>query len=258
VAAVLLQANLPAGLEGGGFVSRFRRDTGFPIRILPPERLTGPAVWDLSWAGEPLLSVSLDELGLQEFWVPRVRFWVRMMVLLAIATWILLVVGGKDLPGLRAGASTSLILMATLLPAREFWAGPQLTSPAQFLLPLPLGGTLGHLLGITLALGLLWGLFPLRRRPWVGYLADRPGPGFRLPGPRCPSAVGAIPGSALQRSARLASLPDHAGFALSLVAGIALGVGGAGRSVRRGAGNWVGAFSWLFSWLWPGPSWPAP
>ena len=236
VAAVLLQANLPAGLEGGGFVSRFRRDTGFPIRILPPERLTGPAVWDLRWAGEPLLSVSLDELGLQEYWVPRVRFWVRMMVLLAIATWILLVVGGKDLPGLRSGASTSLILMATLLPAREFWAGHQLTSPAQFLLPLPLGGTLGHLLGITLALGLLWGLFPLQRRPWVGYLVI--GLALAAAFPALDALLRLGPSPALLSSGAQGWLPYQITLAigLSLVAGIALGVGGAG--AVRATGRW--------------------
>ena len=172
VAAVLLQANLPAGLEGGGFVSRFRRDTAIPIQILPPERVTGPAVWDLWWGGEPLLSVSLDELGLQEYWVPRVRFWVRMMVLLAIATWILLVAGGKDLPGFRAGASASLVLVGALVPTGAFWPGTHLTSPAQFLLPLPLGGvTLGQILGIAVALGVLWGLFPPQRRNWAGPLA---------------------------------------------------------------------------------------
>jgi two-component system, NtrC family, nitrogen regulation sensor histidine kinase NtrY len=181
VAAVLLQTNLPAGLEGGGFVSRFRRDTGYPIRILPPERVTGPAVWDLRWAGEPLLSVALDETGLQDYRAPRVRFWVRMMVLLAIATWILLVAGGRDLSGVRAGASASLLLVATLLPTPDLWPGPHLASPAQFLLPLPLGGTLGHLLGIALALGVLCGLFPPKRRPQLGPVATGAAVGLAFP-----------------------------------------------------------------------------
>jgi two-component system, NtrC family, nitrogen regulation sensor histidine kinase NtrY len=236
VAARLLQANLPAGLEGGGFVSRFRRDTGFPVKILPPERVEGAAVWDLRWAGEPLLSVSLDVSGLRESWVPRLRFWVRMMVLLAMATWILLVAGSKDLPGFRSGASGSLLMVALLLPGGEFWPGTHLASPAQFLLPLPFGGTLGQLLGIGVALGVLWGLFPGKGRPWRSPLLT--GLALALAFPALDALLRLGPSPALLSSGAEGWLPYQITLSLllSLAAGISLGMGGGGEA--RGGARW--------------------
>ncbi|MCJ7627945.1 MAG: hypothetical protein MUO50_06100, partial [Longimicrobiales bacterium] len=168
VAAILLQGNLPGGLEGSGFASQFRRETGFPIQILSPDRVEGPAVWDLLWAGDPLLSVSLEELEPGELWAPRVRFWVRAIGFLALLAWGVLATGGRGLWQNRLGASTSLLLLAFLLPAQKLWPGVGLTSPAQFLLPGPFTATLGQLLGVLVALGLLCALFPLKKVAGVG------------------------------------------------------------------------------------------
>lgn len=237
VAAVLLQANLPAGIEGGGFVSRFRRDTGFPIRILPPERVTGPAVWDLRWAGEPLLSVSLEDLEPQEYLAPRVRFWVRIMVLVAIAAWVLLVAGGRGSRGLRTVASASLLMVGALLPAGRFWPGTHLTSPAQFLLPLPFGDTLGHLLGLAIALGVLCGLFPPRRRLWGGALAA--GMVLATSFPLLDALLRLGPSPALLSSGVGGWLPYQVtlSLALALVACLSLGAGASG--VFRARARWM-------------------
>ncbi len=78
VAAVLLQANLPAGLEGSGFASRFRRDTGNPHPESSPRSGSGDeAIWDLWWAGRPLLSVELEDGEPEGLRGPGSRFWVR-------------------------------------------------------------------------------------------------------------------------------------------------------------------------------------
>lgn len=166
VAAILLQANLPGGLEGSGFASRFLRDTGVPIRILSPDRAGDAAVWDLWWGDRPLLSVALEDQEPGELLGSRIRFWVRVVGLLALLAWGLSAAGGRGMPGHSLGSSVSLVLVALLIPARHFWPGVALSSPAQFMLPGLLGGPLGQITGVLVALGLLCGLFSISRPPW--------------------------------------------------------------------------------------------
>jgi signal transduction histidine kinase len=171
VAAVLLQANLPAGLEGSGLASRFERETGIPIQILPPHRTNSErVVLDLGWENDPLLSVEMAEVGPDELWTPRVRFWVRLVGLSALLAWGLLAVGSKGFPGHQAGAGVSLLALALLIPAHGVWPGVSLSSPAQFLLPGPLQVPLGQFLAVLVALGVLAGLFPKGRVSWAGPL----------------------------------------------------------------------------------------
>jgi two-component system nitrogen regulation sensor histidine kinase NtrY len=224
VAAALLQANLPAGLEGGGFASRFRRDTGVPIRILPPDRRAGPVVWDLNWGENPLLVVSLEDIEPRDLWAPRIRFWVRALTLIVLLAWGFLAVGGRSLPGHRTAAPASLLLAAVLLPASGLWPGHQLTSPAQFLL-FPVGGTLGQVLGVLAALALLCGLFPPGRLTRVGPVlsAGMVAVAFPLLGilfrhAPSPALLSAGPGGWVPYQAALA-------LALALVAYLALELG---------------------------------
>ncbi|MFH1764945.1 MAG: ATP-binding protein [Gemmatimonadota bacterium] len=237
VAAILLQGNLPGGLEGSGFASQFRRDTGFPIQILSPDRVEGPAVWDLLWAGQPLLSVSLEELEPGELWAPRVRFWVRVVGFLALLAWGVLATGGKGFWRHRAGASTSLLLMAFLLPAQKLWPGVVLTSPAQFLLPGPFPATLGQLLGVLVALALLCGLFPLKKVAWMGPIVGAATISLAFPileaifrqGPS-PALLSGGPGGFLTYQMTL-------GLLLALVACVVLGT--AGGEGTREARPWL-------------------
>ena len=171
MAASLLQANLPAGLEGGGFASRFRRTTGVPIQIHPPDRVVdGPAL-DLLWSGEPLLTVSVEDVdpGIRREGV--VRFWARLLTLLALGAWGILAVGGRTFRGYGLGVGGVLLAFSLLVPAERLWPqGSPLTSPGQFLLPFPLECTLGQLLSVLLALGLLCGLHGKGGRRWPGPL----------------------------------------------------------------------------------------
>ncbi len=237
VAAILLQANLPGGLEGSGFASRFRRDTGFPIKILSPDRVEDTAVLDVGWAGEPLLSVSLDELGPDELRAPRVRFWVRIVGLFALLTWGLLAAGGKGLSRHSLGASASLLFLALLVPAQQLWPSMGITSPAQFLLPGPFQATLGQVVSFSVALGLLLALLPLRRVAWVGPLVTAAVISVAFPlleaifrqGPS-PALLSGGPGGFLPYQMTL-------GLLLALVACVALGIGGSDRP--REARPWV-------------------
>jgi signal transduction histidine kinase/HAMP domain-containing protein len=171
VAAILLQANLPGGLEGSGVASRFKRETGIPIQILPPHRVAPDrAVLDLGWENDPLLRVEMAEMAPEELWAPRVRFWVRWVSLFLLLAWGLLAVGAKGFSGHQVGAGLWLLALVLLIPSERVWPGVTLSSPAQFLLPGPLGIPLGQLLALLAALGVLAGLFPLRPRAWASPL----------------------------------------------------------------------------------------
>jgi len=229
VAAILLQANLPAGLEGSGFASRFRRDTGVPIRILPPERVSGQAVvWDLGWEGKPLLSVALEDLDPEEFLAPRVRFWVRVLSLAAVLAWGLLAVGGRGRPYYAPTTAASIILVSLLVPAERLWPGLGLTSPAQFLLPGPLEVTLGQMLNLLLAVVALCGMFPVKTVRWMGPVRSAVLVGGCFP--LLEGFLRAGPSEALLSAGLAGFLPYLVGlsFLLGLGAWVALALSGSG------------------------------
>lgn len=171
VAAVLLQTNLPAGLEEPGFAARFERETGFPIRILPPDRAQGPVPWMARWNGEPFLYVAPGRVDPEDLWTDRMAFWIRSMALLALLGWVGLLLGGKGIPGWKWGGGLTLLALPLMLPLHGLWAWEAVTSHGHFLLPV-LGWPLGKLLGVLVALGLLCGLSLrpslIRPRPFAG------------------------------------------------------------------------------------------
>jgi len=154
VAAVLLQTNLPAGLEEQGFAARFQRQTGVPIQILPPDRAQGAILGGLLLEGEPFLSVTRGRVDPELLWERSVGLWIRGMALLALVGWGLLVLGGKGIRGWSLSAGGTLLGLALLLPVEGFWPGEALSSPVHFFLPV-LDWPLGKLLGVLLALGVL-------------------------------------------------------------------------------------------------------
>ncbi|MBT8396967.1 MAG: HAMP domain-containing protein [Gemmatimonadetes bacterium] len=254
VAAVLLQANLPAGLEGSGFASRLGRETGIPIQILPPQRVNPERrVLDLGWADDPLLSVEMSELAPEQLWTSRVRLWARIIGLVAMVAWGLLVVGSRGSPGHGTGVIVSLVGIVLLLPAEHLWPGVGLTSPAQFLLPGPLDVSLGQLLGVLVALGVLCGLFPVRRLGRVGpfLVAAALAVGF----PLLEAFLRAGPSAALLSSGPSGFFPYQLalGLLLGLAAYVALGLSGgeggrpANPSLLAAGGGVALALSFLFA-----------
>jgi signal transduction histidine kinase len=154
VAAVLLQTNLPAGLEEQGFAARFQRQTGVPIQILPPDRAQGAILGGLLLEGEPFLSVIRGSVDPDVLWMRSVGLWIRGMALLALVGWGVLVLGGKGIRGWSTSAGTTLLGLALLLPVEGFWPGEAFSSPVHFLLPV-VDWPLGKLLGVLLAVGVL-------------------------------------------------------------------------------------------------------
>lgn len=162
VAAILLQTNLPAGLEEAGFAARFEKETGVPIRILPPERAQGSVPWLASWEGEPFLYVEPGIVDPEDLWADRMGFWIRSFAFLAILTWVGLFIGGRGIPGWIPLGGGILLILTLVLPVRGLWPGEGLASPGHFLVT-GLGWPLGRLLGVLLAFGLLLALGQLRR-----------------------------------------------------------------------------------------------
>ncbi len=227
VAAILLQANLPAGLEGSGFASRFGRETGIPVEILPPQRAVPErVVLELEWAEEPLLSVEMSDLTPEELWESRVRFWVRFVGLTALVAWGLLVVGSRGFSGHGPGVAVSLVGLALLLPAHHLAPGIALTSPAQFLLPGPFEVSLGQVLAFLVGLGVLCGLLPLRR--WRRARPLLVGGALAVAFPLSEAFMRAGPSAALLSSGPEGFFPYQLalGLLLGLVAYLALSLSG--------------------------------
>ena len=75
-----------------------------PANDVEPERAAAQfrpdaVLWDLGWEGQPLLTVSLEDLGPEEMRAPVVRFWVRLMAGAALMVWILVAMGGRGMVG---------------------------------------------------------------------------------------------------------------------------------------------------------------
>jgi len=158
VAAVLLQTNLPAGLEDAGFAARFQRRYGVPIKILPPARARGDVIFDLNMDGEPLLSITPGRQDPEEVWRAEVGIWIRWMSILSLLTWAFLTLGMKGTRTWVRDSTVSLLALVLLLPTDGFWFGSELASPAHFLMPLvawPLGKVLVVVIGLVLLCGFL-------------------------------------------------------------------------------------------------------
>ena len=238
VAAILLQANLPSGLEGSGFASRFRAETGVPIRIQSPERAvnSGGFLWDLGWDGEPLLTVALENVAVDELRAPSIRFWVRFIGAMGFVVWGLVAAGGRGAAGHRVGTVVSLLVLALVLPVEHLWPGVSLTSPAHFLLPGINGVTLGRLLGVLLAMGLLCGLFPPKQRPWMGPVAA----GLVVAGgfPLAVGLIGSGPSTSLLAGGVGGFLPYQLAVALALALLACLPLSLGTKREQREASGW--------------------
>jgi len=226
VAAILLQTNLPAGLEEGGFAARFQRQTGVPIRILPPDRVQGPTIGGLDLDGEPFLTVAPGTLDPDALWGKTVGFWLRLAALLSILAWAFLVFGGKGIPRWMFWSGASLLGLALLLPVDGFWPGEGFTSPAHFLLPV-LEWPLGKLLGLLLAAGLLCALLPRPSSGPARELSRMGGAvGLGLAFPMVDSLFRSSASSSLFTIGMAGWLPYQGGLALALALVACLALGG--------------------------------
>jgi signal transduction histidine kinase len=113
LAAVLVKTGLPEpfGAEDEDFVTAFRRATGEELRIVPPERASGPEYLDLTWEGTALLSVAVARPSAAVRVADLLRSWGRTVVGLVIGAWLILALG------LRSDDDRTLVLLLPLLVA---------------------------------------------------------------------------------------------------------------------------------------------
>jgi two-component system, NtrC family, nitrogen regulation sensor histidine kinase NtrY len=147
VAAVLLRADLPTA--GGGqadFASRIRDRTGETLRISSAGRAPEGEVFDLTWEGETLFSVSLERPTpsvRRRALMDRVRLRAFGGCVLA---WLLLATGRGAGPRAgrfhRGGALVAAVGLALLAPVNLLPGLSALASPADVLVALPGSGGL--------------------------------------------------------------------------------------------------------------------
>lgn len=176
VAAALMRAS-PLGPGAGAptaFAAEMEALTGERLLISRAERAAGAAVWDLKYRGGTLLSVSLAEAA------PAVRsralrsLWSRVVAGAAGVAFVFLFVGwrrGRE--GEGWAPALVLLLAVAVLPFGALVGAERLFAPAWFLLPGPVGATLGRLLALAAASWVVLGAARAPRtrdRPWVAAL----------------------------------------------------------------------------------------
>jgi len=173
VAAVLLRADLPSGVDGGAgedVVGRFRALAGEEVRIISADRVVGDGVWDLRWGGEVLFSVEVVRPDRElRTGALRTRWGRGVLLLLGLGGGLLLRVGA-------VGVAPALVLAwaGATLPLGPLLGVEWLFSPADYLLPGPFPLTLGRLITLLLG-GVLAAALPLGREGATGGLRTPPG-----------------------------------------------------------------------------------
>jgi signal transduction histidine kinase len=167
LAAALIKAGLPhpLGIGGDDFVSSFRQATGEDLRILQPERASGPEFLDLTWEGGPLLSVSIVRPTQAVRTAALRRSSGRTVLLLVLAVWLILALAPDTRASRRSRLFTPLV-MALLVPVDVITGGAQWMGGAAIALPLSGVMTLERLVLVTVALALL-----ISAIPWRGFRA---------------------------------------------------------------------------------------
>lgn len=239
VGAARLRAELPPHLEDApdNFASRFREEVGAEIRVSRAGVVEGESVWDLRLEERTLLNVSLLQPDQATERDAVRRTWGRGVLAAVVLAWLLLTLGARGIRGIRPWSGGVLLFGAAVTPVGFLLGLPGLTSPAEFLLPLPVTVTLGTVLAVGGAGLVLLGMAGIHRRGgrWrerflpLAILAAFPGVVLLL---RAGAGVDLLAGSPLTWGGYLAALA----VALTLAAGLVL------RSVperpREGAPSW--------------------
>lgn len=166
IAAKLLKTGVPSSVSRGihTVASDFQERTGERLEVLPPHRAQGPDVLDLTWPGNPLLSVQIVQ-PTQEDQLRAVRaLWMRVVGLLAITGWLVLAIVGAGSRAEHRAAGFTLAFAAFVIPLDTLLGVPGFFSRADFLLPGLDRFTLGRVITVSLAGALLAGAFVRRAR----------------------------------------------------------------------------------------------
>ena len=153
VVAVLLRSDLPAslGVRGEDFAARIRARTGEEIRLSRAELAAGQGIWDLRLGDETLFSVAVARPAAADR-IDRMREqWARAVGAPVIAAWMLLALAGRGAARHAAAAAVALASIGVLLPLGSVLRSPGLFAPGDFVLPGPLGLSVGALMIVAFA-----------------------------------------------------------------------------------------------------------
>lgn len=175
VGAVLLREELPAPLAPRvprDFTSWFGDRYGETIRFTGAGRAEPGAFWDLSWEGQPLVSVVVEPPTQADRRATVRLKWAQRVVFFGALSWLLLLATAR---GGRRGRALVLSALgaAVVLPAGPLFGLQALFSPADFQLPGPFPATLGRTLAVAVAAGLAMGAIRATapaRGPWLAGL----------------------------------------------------------------------------------------
>ena len=193
--AALLRSDVPASFagEGGDFASRIRARTGEEMRLSRAELAAGEGIWDLRLGDETLFSVAVAPPSAADRAEQVRERWARVMGALVLAAWLALALAGRGAPHRGLAATMALATVGVLLPFGSVLYTPGLFAPGAFVLPGPLGLSLGRVLVVALA-GALWFGFTTR-------------PARALPGWIVPAVVASL-FPALTAAMRAGASPD--------------------------------------------------
>lgn len=166
IAAKLLKTGVPASVSSGirTLSSDFQRRTGETLDVVRSERAIGEDVLDLTWPGDPLLSVLILQPAQEDELRAARALWVRVVGLLAIAAWLILAIVGAGSQANRRASGITLGIIAVLVPLDSLLGVPGVFSRADFLLPGLERVSLDRVIPISLAAALLVGAFVRRAR----------------------------------------------------------------------------------------------
>jgi hypothetical protein len=169
--AALLRSDLPASLEaeGGDLASRIRARTGEEMRLSRAELAAGEGIWDLRLGDEILFSVAVarpSPAGRAEQVKER---WAWALGVLVLVSWVVLALAGRGVPRHAGVAAIALASLGVLLPLGSMLRSPGLFAPGAFVLPGPLGLSLGQVLGLAVAAALGLGLASVPFRTLRGW-----------------------------------------------------------------------------------------
>jgi two-component system nitrogen regulation sensor histidine kinase NtrY len=160
VVAALLKSDLPEalGARADDFAARVRARTGEEIRISRAELAAGEGIWDLELGDRTLFSVEIARPSAADR-IDRVRErWAAIVGAVLIAAWVALALSGRGQVVEGAASAGALAALGVLLPLGGVLRSPGLFSPGDFLLPGPVGLSLGQVMVVAFAGALAAGL----------------------------------------------------------------------------------------------------
>jgi len=234
MAAFLLRAALPEGLDADmrNLTTRFYGESGERIRIFEEDPDVAETGWDFGLDEGRLLSVVLDEPAPEERATQIRQTWASIVAAIALAGWLLLVIGAPLGRAESLLAALALLAASIWVPVEGIPLASAVFDPLAYLLPGPFGLSAGRLAMVCVALFAVASVAPRPRivlpPAVVGLIA-----GVAFPAVMFWVAAGVSQDFLAGGRSEFVALQIALAAILSLVAGLGIG------QVRAGEGSTV-------------------